>query len=291
MQTSGTVQEAIGLTQRLFDYGLEIAPRAIIVVLVVVLGGGLALLCRRLTHWGIERFGIDALAERLGVARLLYSVGIRASFPKVISQLVFLTLVLLTCYSAASLSGLPGVTEALAALMGYLPRLAGALGVFVAGMLGADFLARIARRIAEQREDIDSPELLGRFVYYSVVVLTSTLAAEHLGFEVALVNTLIQIVVAAACFGVAMAFAIGARETFRNLVARFYVGRLFRAGDLVRIGDLAGTIVAFSPTYVLIQEGKEEIIIPCHRFMNEATRLSRVNEAPQEQGDGEQTHS
>ncbi len=286
MQThTGTVEEALSLSEKMFNTMIEIAPRVAFVIVVLMAGVGAAFGLRALVSWAMERFGLEALVERLGVARLLYAVGLRAGAARVASEVVFWLVIVLTLHNVAALSGLPGVTEALSKLVAYLPRVLAGAGVLIAGVIGADMLSKLVQRISERRGDVDSPEVIGRFVYYAIVVLASTLAAEQLGFEISLLNTLIQIVVAAGCLAVALTFALSARETFRNLIARFYVVRFYRIGDRIRLAESAGTIVAFSPTGVLIQDGKEEVVLPCHRFMCDAVHLSRVKETAVEESE------
>ncbi len=277
MQTTGGVQKAMSLTQKMLDYGTDMVPRLVSVAAVVLVGVLVAYALRALVRWAVERFGIDALAERIGVARLLYRLGIQAGFTKVATGLAFWGVLLLTTHTAVSLSGLEGLNQAMTAFLGYMPNVLAAVVVFIAGMLGADFLSGMVRRVAEQRDDVESPKFLGAVSYYATVVLAATLAVEQLGLEIALVNALIQIVVAAGSFGLAVAFALGARETVRNLIARFYVGRLFRKGDRVQMGAFTGTVVGLSPTSVLLKDGAQEVLIPCHRLMNEAARLDRVD--------------
>ena len=276
MDDEGKVRSLAGFYHDLLDALTNMAPTAIAILVVVLIGLVVAFIARQVVRWSVEKLGLDALAEKVGVARLLYALGSQSGFSTVAGKTAFWLVMLGTAHTVATLAGLPGLSEFFGAALGYLPKVFVSVGILVAGVVGADLLARLLRGVLSRREDIESPAFVARFVYYLIIVLSVTVAIDQLGLEIELVNSLILVVAGAFALGGALAVGLGARETVRNLIARFYVIRLYRIGDRVVVGENAGTIVAFSPTSVLVQHGADEISIPCHAFMTEAVSLHRV---------------
>jgi type III secretory pathway component EscS len=278
MAEGAVVERALGWTQRAWEAALGVAP-TVMLVLGVVLGGWLASsLARRGTRWAVSRLGLEALAEKLGVARLLYTLGVQQGVARLSGEVARVGVLLLTFHSVAEIIGLTVVSQAMTALMGFVPSLLSASGIMVAGVLGADVLARVVRKVGARPGGEDSANFIGKALYYVVIVLAGTVAAEQLGLAVSLINALIQILAGSVGLGLGLAFAFGAREAATHWVARRYVLKLYRVGDRVRVGEHAGLILNFSPTAVILDQGDHELLVPCGQFVAQAVRLERLGE-------------
>lgn len=291
MSDQPMMEQATGWTQALVDEVVRLAPTVLLILGVAIGGLVAASLLRKATVWAVRKLGLEALAEKFGVARLLYTVGVKANVAQVSGQVVYYAALLLTLHSVAEIMGLRIVSQGMTALMGFVPSLLSATAIMVAGVLGADVLARVVRNVGSKARGVGSPEVLARGLYYLVIILAGTIAAEQLGLAVTLINSLIQIVAAAAGLGLALAFAFGAREAASNWVARHYVTRLYRRGDRVRVREEEGIVLNFSPTSVILDQGEHEVVLPCRMFLENAVRLERLGDeveaeqAPESEGD------
>lgn len=263
-------------TQSAIDQAIALAPTFLLVLGVVVGGVALAYGLRRAVTWAVRRFGVEALAERLGVARLLYTLGMQQGLARVCGQATFWAVLLITVHSASELMGLKAVSQGIGALLSYAPSALTALAILIAGFLAADVAGRIVRGVSEKSDALGSPAILSKAVYWVVVVLAGTMSAEQLGLAVDLINTLIEILAAGAALGLALAFSLGAREAASNWIARYYVAQLYRPGDHVQMGDQSGVVLNFSPTAVILDDGGVDVVIPCKHFLEHAVRLQRA---------------
>ena len=252
---------------------LGLAPRAGLALLSLIVGLVVAYTGARVTRWFVRRTGLDALAERAGTARVLYSIGIKKGLPDVLARLVWIGVLLLTFAVVAETVGLPGVAEGIGALTEFIPRLVAAGMIVLGGVIAADILRGLVRRVATKRGDVDDPGLAGSVVYYLVLIVTFTLAAEQLGFATDLVNKLILITVAAALFSLGLAFALGGRQAFRSLVARYYAEGRFAPGDRISLSDVQGIVIRYSSVYVVLQSDEGKVVLPCARLLEEAVKL------------------
>ncbi len=282
-----TLSRAWALWEQLLGHFIAWAPRLVGVLLVLLLGWLAAVLVRRVVRWAVQRTGLEALAERAGVARLLYGLGVRRSSAEVAGQLGYWSVMLLVLHTVTTLLGIPGVSHVVEAVAAYMPRVLVAAGIFTAGLLGADVLRRLVSAMLTRRKEVESPHLIARGVHGLVILLAGVVAVEQLGVDIDLITSIIQILLGAAALGLALAFGLGAREILRDLVARFYVTRLYRPGDRVEVVGVQGTIVAFSPTATLLRDGDEERVIPCHTLLAGPVTLHRTLRADEESIDEE----
>lgn len=265
---------------RLVQHLLELAPRAGLALFCLILGTLTAYVLARVTRWAVRRVGIDSLAERAGASRVLYGAGIKHGIPEVLGKLVWVAVFLLTLAVVAETAGLPGVAEGIGALTEFIPRLVAAGMIVLGGVVAADLLRGLVRRVAARRGDVDDPGLAGSVVYYLILIVTFTLAAEQLGFATDLVNQLILVTVSAALFSLGLSFAFGSRQAFRGLVARYYAESRFRPGDRIALTDVDGVVVRYSSLFVVVQTETGKVVLPCRRLVEESVRLDDLPVEP-----------
>ena len=252
------------------------APRLLLLAVVVVAGLVLTSLAARGVRWLVRRSGLEALTEKFGVAKLLYAVGVRHGFAHILGVATWIAGLLVTVSAAAETVGLPGMAEVTASILAALPRVLLAAVIAAFGFVIADVLRNVVMRAASRGKDLESPVFAARLAYWAVLVLSIAIALEQAGVETGLINAVVQITVAGAALSIGLAFALGSRPAFQNLLARFYYERMLRPGDRIRIGDVEGTVTRYGAVAVVIEtdEGGERVI-PCSRLMDEVVDLSR----------------
>jgi hypothetical protein len=70
-----------------------------------------------------------------------------------------------------------------------------------------------------------------------------------------------------------LAFGIGAHTTVSSIVAAYYTSQHYSLGQVVRIGDVEGEIIQFTPTAVMLSTPNGRLMVPAHRFNQEASLL------------------
>ncbi len=223
--------DALHPTQELLRQVIAAAPRVALALLVLIVGLVLAVVLGRLVRWFVRRSGLEVLTEKFGIAKILYAVGARRGFAHLLGDLAWLAGVLLAISASAEIVGLQGMANIVATIVGVLPRFVLAVAVGVIGFVLAGMLRNLVREATQRSRNVDSPDFVAQIVYYAVLVLTGTLALEQAGFETGLINSIVQISVGAAALSLGVAFALGSRTAFQNIVARFYYERMIRPGD------------------------------------------------------------
>lgn len=264
------------MLEELRETVMKLLPTAAL-FLGVILGGLIAsAIARRITRWAIERTGLDALAERAGAARVLYAVGIRKGVSHAIGGLVWAAGLLITAAAAADVLGLTAVADGAAALIAFLPRLAAAGLVLGAGLGLAGVLRRVAVGFGRRRDDVEQPELLGNLAYYGTMTLAVVVAAGQAGLETSLIETLLTTMAAIIVAAIALAFALGSRASFHNLVAGHFMRRLIRPGDSLKVGEVEGVVVRYFGVSVVVRTAAGEVAVPCKVLLDHNVGMERL---------------
>lgn len=248
-------------------------PKVLGGVLILVVGLLFARAAGRGAAWLVRRTHLDALAERAGVARLLYAIGFKRSFPDLVDWLVWGAASLVVLSLLAEAGGLPGLAEGIAAVVQYLPRVLASAVILVAGLVGSDILRGLVDRVARRNEELETPGMISQAVYYGGVVVSFSMAAEQLGIDTGLIDSLILVTVAAGAGGAALALALSARPTLQHVVARHYAERMFQVGDEVRLDGVEGTLERFGPVTAWIRTEDGTVAVPVARLLSDPVRL------------------
>lgn len=257
--------DALGeVTQQLVAY----APTIALFVGVVVAGLIAAALVRRLVVWAVERSGLDGLADRVGATTVLHAAGLKQSVAVTLGSVVWLAALLLTFSAATEILGLSAVTTAIGGLVAFLPRLLAAAVVMVGGVALASVLRSIVRNVSRTSGEVDSPHGVASLIYYVILTVSVLVAADQAGIETGLLDGLVMVCVSIGLAGVALAFALGSRGAFRNIVAGHYLRRLIHPGDEVEIEGERGVVVRFSPVAVVLRTERGQKIVPTRSLLD-----------------------
>ncbi|MBX2803388.1 MAG: hypothetical protein KTR31_37250 [Myxococcales bacterium] len=266
----GEVVDALALRSGLIEELSAWAPTLVRLLATALLGVLLALVGRWLVRTLVRRTGLDALAERLGVVRLLYSVQIKTGVDRVLGDLTGLTILLATAVLMAESVSLPGIAEGFSAILEFLPRFVTAMMLCLAGFLAADVTSRVVGTVLGSRSDLVSPALAQNVAYYTIVAVFVTTAVQHLGLDTDLVDGLILLVAGIGLSSLGLSFALGSRSVVRQLLVRQYAPFVARPGDQVRIGEVSGTLLRYDAITLVVKddEGRKHVL-PCDVLLRE----------------------
>lgn len=252
-----------------------IAPKAAMVIGTLIGGLVLSSLAKRAAGYLVRRSGLESLAEKLGAAKLLYSVGAKDGLTPLVQKLVWYAGILITVSTLADLLGLGSVKEGIGSIMAFLPKLLAGGAVLAAGFWLAGFLRGLIQRVTQKGDEPGQGSPLAQVAYFAIVTISSTVALDQAGIEISLLSSILELVVAAAVFAIALAFALGGRDAFGNLVARHYYSTLVRPGDRLRLGDVEGTVARVTAVAVIVTTDESELVIPCSALMNGVAEIRR----------------
>jgi len=244
------------------------APTAISLFTILVIGLLVSLIGKRLVRSVVARSGLEAAAEKGGVAPVLYALGARSGLAAFLGGVTFWAGLLGTIAVLSDRLGLGLVRQVIAGVLAYAPRVVVALAIAFGAIFLGGVVQRAIERLASTRSEVRKPGPIAAAARGLVVMVGITLAAEQAGLEVRFLTTIFEVVVGVTCLAIGLAFALGFHGVVRGMAARHYYKPLVRPGDHVRVGEDEGTVVKFGSTAVVLRDAGQERIIPCDRFLS-----------------------
>ncbi len=274
----------------------DFIPRLVNGLIILIIGYIISLLVRIVVRFIFRRIGLDDLAERAGINRVLQELRIKISLSKLLAQLIFYYLLISFATEAARLIQLVSIAELLTSLLRFLPLAVSAAIIVILGSMLARFLGNAITAVADT-VNINYGQGLGKIVEYAVLAFAVILAVSTLGIDITILTTSMTIVVASAGLAVALTFGLGSRETARNIIAGYSVQQKLEPGQQVTFEEYSGTVRsttgAFTTIEVTNEQGEvEDIAIPSSLLMQKVVRINRNGSASSPtspDGDGEST--
>lgn len=205
----------------------------------------------------------------------LQSSSTNRSVARGVETLVFWAIFLIFATMATEALGLAVVSTWLTGLVGFVPRIVGAVLVLFLGYLIGS-AARTAVSAAATSAGFAYPGILGRMARAGVLLVAVIVALDQVGLEVAFLIVMAAVVAGAMLGGAALAFGLGARTSVSNILASHYLVTTFKVGHRIRIGEIEGKILEITLTAVIVDAGQGRAVIPASQFSEQvATLLSR----------------
>lgn len=239
---------------------IEATPRvlsAIVLLLVMLIA---AKIVERVLRFLLSRLKIDKLVAHAGIDQVLKRMGIRQSLERFVPRLAYFLLLLLFAQVAAQTYGLNAISNAIEAAFGYLPNLIAALLLLIVGIAVAQFVGSTIAQAAEE-SGLEMGATLGQVASALILFVVGVMAASQLRIDTQIIRIVAICLLAALGLAFGLAFGLGSRQATRNVIAGFYVRKLFRVGDSVEVRGLRGTIEAITPAQTVLSDGESTVAV------------------------------
>lgn len=211
----------IGPFERFLENALQFLPNFITAILVLIVGVFFGIILKTFFLRFFKAIGLDKLSERSGVIELLRKGGIRDSVSTLLSRIIgWITIVVFAVISMRSLE-VSTVERIFERILLYLPNMFVATLLLLFGYLLSNFLGRAAL-IASVNAGMKISGLIGRFVKFTVLILSGTMALEQLGIGRETVVIAFTIIFGGIVLALAIAFGFGGKE-----IAKTYLEKKF----------------------------------------------------------------
>jgi len=171
---------------------------------------------KALVKLGFERAvrhsGIAAFIERSGTS--FTTSGVVAELSKWFVRLIFIQ-------AAASVLAMPQISLVINNIIMFIPKLAVALVILVAGSLVAKFLARTVRSSVSEM-GLTHPQILATFTHYAVIGFSIIAALSQLEIASSIVNILFTAFVSSVGLAIGLAFGLGGKDVAEEMTRSWY---------------------------------------------------------------------
>ncbi|MGB5316879.1 MAG: mechanosensitive ion channel domain-containing protein [Robiginitalea sp.] len=239
------------------DEFLALIPNILISILVL----GIGYLLARLVKYGVSR--LIGYIGRIA-ARKFKSIDFKhaGSF---IGTAFFWLIILSSILLITDIFGLTVLTNWFERIIQYVPNVLAAILIIFAAIIIGNLAADLIKSVSE-RFGLEYGPNLGRIAQFLFLLVAIIVAMDQIGIEITFLINIIDIVLAAILFGAALAFSLGARTSISNILAAYYVRKIYKEGDEVQIGDVRGRIIKIDATSVVLDDEKGQVTIPAKEF-------------------------
>lgn len=239
---------------------IEATPKvlsAIVMLLVMLL---VAKVVERVLRFLLARLKIDTLVAHAGVDQILKKIGLRQQLERFVPRLVYFLLLLLFVQVAAQTYGLTPISNAIQAAFGYLPNLIAAMLLLIIGVAVSQFVSGAIAQAAKE-SGIEMGDTLGRVASALILFVVGVMAAAQLKIDTEIIRIVTICVLAALALAFGLTMGLGSRQATRNVIAGFYVRKLFRVGDSVEVRGLKGRIQAITAAQTVLADGEATVAV------------------------------
>lgn len=244
---------------------IDIVPQILITVAVLIAGVIAAHVAYKIVLKLSNVIGLDKLAAKVNMDRVLKTIGIRRSISRILGLLVYWLIILFVLLLLSEVLQLGTASEAIGAIVGYIPHLIIGLLLLVVGLLIGRFFRDIVST-SLSRAGIAASMILGHLVQIIIVLFSCLLALRQIGFDVSVITTNIAVILAVALASTGLAVAIGLRPMLEHFFCARHIKQIISSGDRVEIDGVSGEVIKFSGTHVVLRTEHGEIAIPGRFF-------------------------
>lgn len=240
-------------------------PRLGGAIALLVIGLILVRILGRVLVKALQGVGLDDLADRGGVHRVLERAGLGGSLARLTGRAIRIALTIIVIFAALSLLGLQFLSQSLNQGVLLLPNLLLAAALVLAGVVLAGFARERVERLAYQ---LDLPAPLGAVAQVTVLAIFALIAAAQIAVSTLVLLILIGILLGGAAATLALAFGLGGRDAARALSAGRYLRHDYTIGQEIGFGDVRGRVTAIENISTVLDAGDgRSIRVPNHILM------------------------
>jgi small-conductance mechanosensitive channel len=249
---------------------VSFTPKLLGAMLVLLIGWLFARLVRAVVERSI-RAGLDAVLERTGIAQTLERTAIATPPSAIVGQVLFWLIMIGFIMASSNILGMTAVAGAIARIFGYIPSVLSAALVLAAGVFLARFVGNVVTSGAEAAS-LSYAKGLGAVASTSITVMVAVVTLEQLGVDTQILITVITVTVAALVAGMSLAFALGARDVVRGILAGHYLRQSLPEGSPVEVAGERGVVEQVGPVSTVFRDGERSRSVPNTRLLEEVMR-------------------
>lgn len=196
---------------------VSIIPQIVIALVVLIVGWIIANLLKKVVMSVFGTLKIDKALDAAGVDTLTERAGYKLNSGVFVGTLVKWFIIIVFFVAALDILNLNQATAFLSTVvLGYLPQVIVAVLILFGGFILASFMEKLVVA-GVKATNVASPELLGKFARYAILIFTVLAALNQL----AIAPELVQLLFAGLVFGCSLAFGLAFGLGGRDAAAEY----------------------------------------------------------------------
>src|SRR3989338_4533694 len=194
-------------------------PRLFLAVVLFIVFWAIAISLETIIARFAGTIKADEFLKRLGLGALAHKAGMELNAGKFIGALVKWFFIIAGLLVASNMVGLNQVANFLTAVLFYIPNIAVAAVILVAGAMLAEFVGK-ATGASVSASGLKSGPFASKVVRWAVFIFAFIAALDQLGVAQTLVNTLYIGIVAMLAIAGGLSFGLGGKEHASEFIAK-----------------------------------------------------------------------
>lgn len=194
--------------------------------------------------------------------------------PRVVGAFVYWVVLLFFLAAAIEKLPLPIVTSALQSIAYYVPKILLAVVIIFIGLGAGTVANRWTARVAAAA-GVEFAPALGRIAQVAILIVALSVGSQEIGLESEFFTATILIVLATILGGLALAFGLGSSPVVTNIMASYYAAQVYRVGDVVRVGDIEGTVREIRTVCIVLDTADGQVHLPARKYCDDISIVSR----------------
>jgi hypothetical protein len=199
----------------------ELMPRLFVAVLVLFIGWVIANGVRYAVARGLKALNFHVLTERAGLDAFLRNGGIRSDTTRLLAALSYWLVILAALIIGFNSLGLPYITDLLARVALFVPKVMVALLILAFGAYFARFIGNAVSTYCANIHVHDA-ELLGRMAQYAILTFVVLIALDQVGVGGDIVRQTFLLILGGIMLALALAFGLAGKDWAADLLERWW---------------------------------------------------------------------
>jgi len=205
--------------KQFYENILQFLPNFLTFLLIIIIGIILGRVLYTVSLRIFRAIGLEKFSERSGVVDLIRKGGIKDSVSVLLAKSVRWITVIIFAIIALRALAIPTIEGLFERFLLYLPNVFVAATILFLGYLLGNFFGRAAL-IASVNAGIKIAGVMGRFVKFTVFLLSATMALEQLGIGKETIVIAFAIIFGGVVLALAIAFGLGGQDTAKEYIKK-----------------------------------------------------------------------
>lgn len=258
--------------QTLIDQFVEFVPRLLGAVVIMVIGVGFARLVALITRRVLDRVGFDKIGNRLNEINLIKQLKTEIKLSEIVAKVLYYFILLVFIKAATEKLGVAAISEMVASLINFIPKLIAAAIMLQVGVLVADALRSAVLSLCHSF-NIASGRLLSMIVFVFFLIVTVISALGQAGINTELLESSFNLIIGGVIFAFAVGYGFASRDVMANILSSFYTKNKYREGQTVRIDDIKGEIIQIDTLSLTLRTGNTTTVVPLQTLQTKKVEI------------------
>lgn len=248
----------------------EVFPKLIAVIALLIIGWIIIKIVSKILKKALSVSKIDKLEDKLKEIQMFKNLNFKLS--DVLIKTIKWILILFLTISASEVLGLKMLSQGIASIIAYLPKLFTAIIIFMVGVFLAN-LVKNAIASAFKAINISGGNVIGNIVFLVITIMISITALNQAGVDTQIITNNLTLIFGSLLLVLTISFGLGSKDIIERLLFGFYSRKNLSVGMKVKVGDKEGIVESIDNISLILKTQDQKLIIPIKEVNNNIVEI------------------